>query len=130
MRNERTRSRTIRKRIGKCRGIFRAFNEIQLSYAEKLDQREDIKAIECNVRLAGLSIGEGYTSDLVCAKEDGSLMVRETVQRKHLLRPSTARLLDASREYIEYYNNERITEKTKGLPPLAYRQQPFVQLGY
>ena len=87
MRNERTRSRTIRKRIGKCRGIFRAFNEIQLRYAEKLDQREDIKTIECNVRLAGLSIGEGYTSDLVCAKEDGSLMVRETVQR------------DASREY-------------------------------
>ena len=130
MRNERTRSRTIRKRIGKCRGIFRAFNEIQLRYAEKLDQREDIKTIECNVRLVGLSIGEGYTSDLVCAKEDGSLMVRETVQRKHLLRPSTARLLDASREYIEYYNNERITEKTKGLPPLAYRQQPFVQLGY
>lgn len=99
MRNERTRSRTIRKRIGKCRGIFRAFNEIQLRYAEKLDQREDIKTIECNVRLVGLSIGEGYTSDLVCAKEDGSLMVRETVQRKHLLRPSTARLLDASREY-------------------------------
>ena len=37
MRNERTRSRTIRKRIGKCRGIFRAFNEIQLRYVEKLD---------------------------------------------------------------------------------------------
>ena len=36
----------------------------------------------------------------------------------------------AMRKYIEYYNNERITEKTKGLPPLAYRQQPFVQLGY
>ena len=35
----------------------------------------------------------------------------------------------AMREYIEYYNNERITEKTKGLPPSAYRQQPFVQLG-
>lgn len=34
----------------------------------------------------------------------------------------------AMRKYIEYYNNERITEKTKGLPPLAYRQQPFVQL--
>ena len=34
---------------------------LKKSFAEKLDQREDIKAIECNVRLVGLSIGEGYT---------------------------------------------------------------------
>ena len=32
-------------------------------------------------------------------------------------------------KYIEYYNNERIMEKTKGLSPLTYRQQSFVQLG-
>ena len=30
--------------------------------------------------------------------------------------------------YIEYYNNERITEKTKGLPPVLYRQQSLNQL--
>lgn len=34
---------------------------LEKSFAEKLNQREDIKAIECNVRLVGLSIGEGYT---------------------------------------------------------------------
>ena len=33
-------------------------------------------------------------------------------------------------KYIKYYNNERIMEKTKGLSPLAYRQQSFVQLRY
>lgn len=33
-------------------------------------------------------------------------------------------------EYIEYYNSERIMEKTKGLSPLTYRQQSFVQLEY
>lgn len=33
-------------------------------------------------------------------------------------------------KYIEYYNGERITEKTKGLSPLTYRQQSFAQLGY
>lgn len=33
-------------------------------------------------------------------------------------------------KYIEYYNNERIMEKTKGLSPLTYRQQSFVQPGY
>ena len=31
-------------------------------------------------------------------------------------------------DYIEYYNNERITEKTKGLPPVLYRQQSLSQL--
>ncbi|MBO6285374.1 MAG: IS3 family transposase, partial [Bacilli bacterium] len=30
--------------------------------------------------------------------------------------------------YIEYYNNERIMEKTKGLPPVLYRQQSLNQL--
>lgn len=31
-------------------------------------------------------------------------------------------------EYIEYYNYKRITEKTKGLSPIAYRQQSSIQL--
>lgn len=31
-------------------------------------------------------------------------------------------------EYIDYYNNERITEKTKGLSPIKYRQQASIKL--
>ena len=34
----------------------------------------------------------------------------------------------AMSEYIEYYNNERINTKRKGLSPLAYRQQSFQAL--
>ena len=30
--------------------------------------------------------------------------------------------------YIDYYNLERIMEKTKGLPPILYRQQSSNQL--
>ena len=33
-------------------------------------------------------------------------------------------------EYIEYYNNQRITVKLKGLSPLLYRQQSLNQLQY
>ena len=40
-----------------------------------------------------------YTSDFVCVKADGDLMVRECVERKHLMKPMTVKLLDASREY-------------------------------
>ena len=31
-------------------------------------------------------------------------------------------------DYIDYYNSERIMEKTKGLPPVLYRQQSLNQL--
>ena len=34
----------------------------------------------------------------------------------------------AMSEYIEYYNNERINTKRKGLSPLTYRQQSFQDL--
>lgn len=40
-----------------------------------------------------------YTTDFVCVKVDGDLMVRECVFRKHLMKPLTVKLLDASREY-------------------------------
>ena len=48
--------------------------------------------------LDGLEIGE-YCSDFVAVKTDGNLRVRECVYRKHLRKPMTAKLLDASRNY-------------------------------
>ena len=39
-------------------------------------------------------------------------------------------LEEAMIKCIKYYNNERIMGKAKGLSPLTYRQQSFVQLGY
>ncbi|WP_156486236.1 IS3 family transposase, partial [Marinomonas sp. TW1] len=32
-------------------------------------------------------------------------------------------LIEAIKEYIEYYNNDRIKQKLKGLSPIAYRNQ-------
>ena len=43
---------------------------------------------------------------------------------------SLEELEEAMIKYIKYYNNEWIMGKTKGLSPLSYRQQSFVQLGY
>ena len=45
-----------------------------------------------------MEVGE-YTSDFVCTKADGDLMVRECVFRKFLMKPLTVKLLDASRDY-------------------------------
>ena len=41
---------------------------------------------------------------------------------------SKEELLTAMKEYIEYYNNERINIKRKGLSPLAYRLESFNRL--
>ena len=46
----------------------------------------------------GLAEG-AYTSDFVCVKTDGDLMVRECVFRKFLKKPMTVKLLDASKDY-------------------------------
>ena len=41
---------------------------------------------------------------------------------------SKEELLTAMKEYITYYNNERINIKRKGLSPLAYRLESLNQL--
>ena len=82
----------------KSQDVVRTYSDIQAAYAQKLEEENEIKEFQCNVALAGLEIGD-YTSDFVCVKADGDLMVRECVERKHLMKPMTVKLLDASREY-------------------------------
>ena len=85
--------------LSKCEGgVCRTYSPIQLNYAQKIEASEEIRSFRCNVYLEGLEEGD-YTSDFVCVKADGNLMVRECVFRKNLLRPSTAKLLDLSRAY-------------------------------
>ena len=55
--------------------------------------------IRCNVLLDGLDVGE-YTSDFVCTKADGDLMVRECVFRKFLMKPLTMKLSRYEQEVV------------------------------
>ena len=50
--------------------------------------------------------------DFVCVKQDGDLMVRECVERKHLMKPMTVRLLDAS---MEYWRRNGVTDWGLGI---------------
>lgn len=90
--------RCQKRKMKKCRDVVRTYSAIQTAYAEVLEREEKIKEFRCNVFLDGLEAG-AYSSDFVCVKQDGELMVRECVERKHLMKPMTVRLLDASREY-------------------------------
>ena len=84
--------------VENCDGVCKTFDAIQYAYADLLSQSENVKSFQVNVLLEGMSEGE-YTSDFVITKSDGGLMGRECVSRKHLTKPMTAKLLDASRFY-------------------------------
>ena len=98
MRRKNYKGRCEKRMLAKSKEVCRLYDEIQIKYADRLQDSEEIQEIRCNVLLEGLEAGE-YTSDFVCVKADGDLMVRECVYRKYLIKPMTVKLLDASCEY-------------------------------
>lgn len=84
--------------VSKCVNVCRTYNAIQYAYADILQNNDYVKEIKCNVPLDGLEVGD-YTTDFVCIKTSGELMIRECVFRRFLNKPMTVRLLDASRDY-------------------------------
>lgn len=95
MRKKNFKGRCEKRTISKCEDVCRTFDPIQYAYADVLQASEEIKEIRCNVPLDG----EEYTSDFVCVKSNGDLLVRECVDRRFLTKPLTVKLLDVSRHY-------------------------------
>ena len=92
-------TRCEKRTMSKCAdGVARTYSALESKYADKLEADPNVKEFRCQVLLEGLEIGE-YCSDFVATKVDGDLMVRECVYRKDLLKLSTAKLLDASRNF-------------------------------
>ena len=98
MRPAKIKDRCTKKKLKKCEEVARTYDKIQTRYADILDKDESIKSIRVNVVLDDLDEGK-FTSDFVCTKTDGDLMVRECVFRKKLSLPRTCKLLDASMQY-------------------------------
>ncbi len=97
MRKKNFKGRCEKRKLPKCEGICRTYDKIQFAYAELLSRSDEVSCFQVNVPLDGI---EGdYTSDFVCTKLDSDLMVRECVERKHLTKPLTAKLLQASRDF-------------------------------
>lgn len=98
MRKKNFKGRCEKRVVPKCPDVCRTYDPIQYAYADILQADDGIKEIRCNVLLDGLEVG-AYTTDFVCIRDNGDLMVRECVYRKFLTKPLTVKLLDASREY-------------------------------
>ena len=88
----------IKQSFRKCDEVCRTYSKIQTALVALLQEDTGVVSFKCNVQLVGVE-DDQYTSDVVAIKSDGTTMVRECVWRKNLSRPSTARLLDVSRNY-------------------------------
>lgn len=98
MQKKNFKGRCLKKQLSKCEGVCRTFSVLADAYAEALENNEEIDQIRCNVLMEGLTLGD-YTTDFVCKKTNGDLLVREWVLRKHLSKPLTVKQLDESRKF-------------------------------
>ncbi len=106
MRKKRYKGRCEKRALPKCKGVCRTYDAVQYAFADVLQDDSKITEFRCNVPLDGLTEGE-YTSDFVCVKSDGDLMVRECVFRKFLTKPMTVKLLDTS---MDYWNKHGVSD--------------------
>lgn len=98
MRKKSYKGKCIKRTIEKSSDVCRTYDSVQLSALDFLNDCDEIKEIRCNVPLDSVETKE-YTTDFLCVKIDGDLMVRECTFRKLLQKPLTAKLLDLSRVY-------------------------------
>lgn len=78
MRPANIKDRCTKKRLNKSESVVKLYDELQLAYASILEANEDIKEIRCNVIIDPVD-GSDFTSDFVCVKTNGDIMVRECV---------------------------------------------------
>lgn len=98
--------RCTKKSVSKSKDVCRAYSDIQLGYLDVLQANEEIVEIQCNVPLEG-DEAENYTTDFLCVKASGDMMVRECIYRKLLLKPMTVKQLDIS---LQYWRNHGIQD--------------------
>ena len=102
MRPKNYKGRCLKRTLSKCDGVVKTYDEVQYAFADLIQSDRKIVSFSCNVPLDG-----DYTTDFVCTKTDGDLMVRECVYRKTLGLPRTCRLLDQS---LEYWTNHGVND--------------------
>ena len=98
MRNSKTHSKTLKRKLDKCKNVFQAYNDIQFKYGILLNDKKDVLEFECNIKI-DCTLGDSYTTDFYITKVDGSIQVRECVYKNRLNKPLMGKMLDASRNY-------------------------------
>lgn len=99
MRNSKSKVRCEKRKLPKCEDLLRLYSPMQSRFADLLQADDSVKSFQCNVPLDPCDAGEGFTTDFVISKADGTVMIRECVYRKHLSKPMTIKLLTTSFRY-------------------------------
>lgn len=90
--------RSTKKKLLKCTDVARLYDQIQIAYADVLEADDDIRSIRVNVPLNGEDCDQ-YSTDFLCERRNGDLLVRECVWHSQLSLPRTIRLLQLSQTY-------------------------------
>lgn len=90
--------RCIKQSLPHFEDVVKTYSPLQQAAAKLLSDNSDFESIACNVESITVD-GITYTTDFVCKKKDGSITVFECVYRKHLTKPKTVKLLDASQAF-------------------------------
>ena len=99
MRNKKSNVQITKRKLSKCEGVCRTYNDIQYAYADFLETELSVTKFSCNVVLTDFELEGTYTTDFLITKVSGEIAVRECVQKDKILKPLNAKLLDASRLY-------------------------------
>lgn len=95
IRKKNYKGRCEKRAVAKCEGICKTFDGLQGRMVDILSTDDSVKNIRCNVLMEGTD----YTSDIVCMMENDTVVIYECCCRNLLNRPTTAKLLQQSREY-------------------------------
>lgn len=98
MQRKEPKARCEKRMVSKSSTVCRLYSDIQSRCLDFLEADQTVESIRCNMPLDNFIKGD-YTSDFYCRRTDGTYMVRECIDRRHLTKPMTIELLDASREY-------------------------------
>lgn len=90
--------RCIKQSLPRFEDVVKTYSPLQQAAAKSLSDNSDFESIACNVESITVD-GITYTTDFVCKGKDGSLAAFECVYRKHLTKPKTVKLLDASQAF-------------------------------
>ena len=81
----------FKKKVSKCNDVARTYSELAFRYLDVLEDNDDIVSFVCNVQIT-----EEYMTDFVITKKDGTIIVRECIQRDKISKPMNVKLLDLS----------------------------------
>ena len=98
MRNKVQKSRCVKSSLDKFEDVVKTYDALQEATAKVLSEDNNYAVIKCNVDCCTID-GIAYTTDFLCRKNNGTYEVYECVYRKHLAKPKTMKLLDASQKF-------------------------------